>query len=350
MPSQGEFELPPEYAALHVGIAVFDSNTGTVLAANNRVETIFGYTTEELRDLSITDYTANTYPYSETDFKNRLTASATGSPQQFTWRVKRADGELVWVQIHLSDRIVSDQSYVCAEIRDITDHHETRHREELFWRVLRHNLRNNASVLIGNASVIAEDTTTDTVREASEVIHSRAEDIGSIVESIKEIEQAVAGTDDSLVRQHATDVVTDIVETVSARYPAAEITIDERATMWVDIDEAFTYALTEALENAIRHSEESAPTVEVTIGPSPNTGRVEIRVSDTNSPISEDEINALRAPTETTNISHGTGVGLFVIKWCIESLGGEIKLERSESEGNTVYFYLPPKTPSTGQQ
>lgn len=165
-----------------------------------------------------------------------------------------------------------------------------------------------------------------------------------MTKSLKEIEQAVARIDDSLARQHATNVVKEIVETVSTRYPAAEITIDERATVWVDIDEAFTYALTETLENAIHHNEESAPDTEVTIGPSPNTGRVEIRVSDANSPIPEDEINALRTPSETTNVSHGTGVGLFVIKWCIESLGGEIKFERSESPGGYRLFSSPSKT------
>ena len=347
MPLQNDFELPPEYHDLRVGIAVYDPHSGTILAANNRLETIFGYTTEELRDLSIRDYTANTYLYAETDFKDRLTASATGNPQQFTWRIKRADGELVWVQIHLSDQTVSDRSHVRAEIRDITEHYEARHREELFWRVLRHNLRNDATALLGYASLITNNATTDAVQEASDAIHSRAEDLGNIAESLKEIERAVVQTDD-LVRQHATNAVKDVVETVSARYPAAEITIDERAAMWIDTDEAFTYALTEALENAIRHSEESAPDVEVNIGLSPNTGRVEIRVSDTNAPIPEDEINALRTPTETTTVSHGSGVGLFVIKWCIESLGGEIKLERSDSHGNTVYFYLPPKTPPTG--
>jgi len=348
MSPQSEFELPPEYNDLHIGIAVYNSNSGTILSANRRLKTIFGYTSKELRNLSIIDYTANTYSYSEAEFKDRLTASANGNPQQFTWRIKRADGELVWVQVYLSEESTTERSYVRAEIRDITGHYETRHREELFWRVLRHNLRNDASALIGYASIITENATTDTVQEAGKTIHTQAENLGSIVASLKEIEQAVARTEDSLVRQHATSVITEIVETISARYPAAEITIDERTAMWIDIDEAFTYALTEALENAIRHSEESPPDVEVNIGPSPNTGRVEIRVSDTNSPIPEDEISALRAPTEATNVSHGSGVGLFVMKWCIESIGGEIGFERSDSRGNTVYFYLSPKTPPAG--
>jgi hypothetical protein len=30
------------------------------------------------------------------------------------------------------------------------------------------------------------------------------------------------------------------------------------------------------------------------------------------------------------------------MKWCVESLGGEVRFERSE-KGNDVYFYLPPE-------
>ncbi len=46
--------------------------------------------------------------------------------------------------VHLSERVVSGRTYVCAEIRDITEYFETHHREELLWRILRHNLRNVA--------------------------------------------------------------------------------------------------------------------------------------------------------------------------------------------------------------
>lgn len=348
MPSQKGIQLPPEYNTLQVGIALYDPNSGTILTANDRLESIFGYTTEELRGISIDNYTANTYSFSETGFKKRLTASARGNPQQFTWRIKRADGELVWAEIHLSDWTISDHSWVLAQIRDITEQYETRHREELFWRVLRHNLRNDASVLLGYADIIRNETQTETVQEASDIIHSRAENLGNMAESLKEIGQAITQTEDSQVRKHAPTAVKEVVKTVSSRYPPAEITINERADMWIAIDDTFTYALTEALENAVRHSEEPAPVVEVDLGPSPNTGRVEIRVSDTNSPIAEEEIKALRDPANTRNVFHGSGVGLFVMKWCIESLGGEVKFERSESKGNTVYFYLPPKTPPTG--
>lgn len=349
MPSQTGIELPPEYDTLHVGVALYDPKTGAVLDANERLETVLGYTTEELRDLSVGDYTANTHPHSESDFRDRLRASASGGPKRLTWRVKRADGELIWVQFHLSGQTVEGRTVVRAEVRDITDHYETYHRAELFWRVLRHNLRNEATIISGNANEIAARAETDPVRRAVGTIQTRIENLGHIAESVKEIEQAVKRTDAQRVRRHATSAVRDVVREVQTEYPTATLTVDEREEMWVHVDSAFTHALTHAVENAIVHSTDTEPVVGVSVAPSPNTGRVEIRIRDANPPIPDHEIDALFAPAETTSVSHGSGVGLFVMKWCVESLGGEIKFERGDHRGNSVYFYLPPKDPPEGK-
>lgn len=345
MSSQKEIALPTEYNTLHIGIALYDPAAGTILDANERFEALLGYTTNRLRDLSIEAYTANTYPYSDTEFCDRLQASVAGTPQQFTWRAKRADGELIWVQIHLSRQQLASRTCVRAEARDITTHYETRHREELFWRVLRHNLRNEATVILGNTEQIRSHTETDLVQDAATTIQSRAKKLGAIADSVKEIEQAASNTDTQYVHRHATTAVRDVVNEVVDHYPAVEITLEERAEMGIHVDEAFAHAFIEALENAIIHSDEAEPVVEVSIGPSPNTGRVEISIKDTNSPIPEDELEALLEPTKTTSTYHGTGVGLFVMKWCVESLGGEIKFETRVPRGNAIYFYLPPKTP-----
>ena len=346
MSSQKTVELPPEYDTLHVGIALYDPTEGTILDANERFETLLGYTTEWLRNTPVEAYTANTYPYSDSEFCDRLQASVSGTPQRFTWRAKRADGELIWIQIDLSRQQLAGRTCVRAETRDITDHYETRHREELFWRVIRHNLRNEAVVILGNGDHIKRHAEADPVRDAADTVRSRAKNLGSIADSVKEIEQAVSKTGMRPVRRHATAAVRDVINEVVFDYPAAEIALEERAEMGIHVDEAFVYALTEALENAIVHSDEAEPVVEVSVGPSPNTGRVEICIGDTNPPIPENEKDALFSPTETTSTSHGTGVGLFVMKWCVESLGGEIKFETRDPRGNAVYFYLPPKPPT----
>lgn len=345
MSSQKGIALPSEYNTLATGVALYAPAEGTILDANERFEALLGYPTKRLRDLSIETYTANTYPYSELEFCDRLQASAAGTPQQFTWRAKRADGELIWVQIHLSRQELASRTCIRAEVRDITTHYETRHREELFWRVLRHNLRNDATIILGNTDQIRSHAETDLVQNAAETIQERTENLGAIADSVKEIEQAASNTDTQYVHRHATAAVRDVVDKVVDDYPDVEITLEERAEMGIHVNEAFTHALTATLENAIVHSDEAEPVVEVSIGPSPNTGRVEICFKDTNPPIPEEELEALFKPTETTTTYHGTGVGLFVMKWCVESLGGEIQFETREPRGNAIYFYLPPKTP-----
>lgn len=236
MSSQKEIALPPEYNTLDTGIALYDPAEGTILGANERFEALLGYTTNRLRDLSIETYTANTYPYSEQEFCDRLQASVAGTPQQFTWRAKRADGELIWIQIHLSRQQLASQTCIRAEARDITTHYETRHREELFWRVLRHNMRNEATIILGNTDQIRSHAETDLVQNAAATIQARTKNLGAIADSVKEIEQAASNTDTQYVHRLATAAVRDVVNGVVDDHPAVEITLEERAEMGIHVN------------------------------------------------------------------------------------------------------------------
>jgi PAS domain S-box-containing protein len=335
-------DLPPEYDTLHTGIGLYDPMRGTLVNANERLETLLGYTTDQLRGLSMSRYTANTYEFSEAEFVTRLREAFEGHVHQFIWRVKRSDGTLLWVRINLSRQTGDGHEYVVAEFRDVTDYYTASRRETLFWRILRHNLRNETTTIVGHAGEIQRATDSDEVLESAAVIQSTAMELGNVATSVKEIQQAATQSDTDRVYRQAADAVRDVVADIEPDYPDAEITVDERESMWVHVDAAFTHALDHAIENALIHGEQSPPTVEITVGPSPNTGRVEIRIADTNPPIPESEIAALDEFADITSTSHGTGVGLFVMKWCIESLGGELEFERRDP-GNLVRLYLPPK-------
>jgi PAS domain S-box-containing protein len=334
-------ELPQEYDTLTVGIALYDPETGAIIDSNSQLESIMGYPVDRLREIPIERYTGNTYSFSEADFVHRLRASATGDPQRFNWRIKRGDGELIWTRIRLSQYPSGSQGRVFAEIRDITDYYDTSHRAELFWRILRHNLRNEATIIRGNATRIKDITESDSVSSAAQTIRSRATELGDIAESVKEIEQAVDSTDTQRVYQNVAVAVEEAAATVRTNHPAAEITIGEREEMWAHVDKAFDAALAHGLDNAIVYNETTEPVVRVEIGPSPNTGRIDIRISDRNPPIPDAEIKPLFAHEEATSTSHGSGVGLFVMKWCIESLGGEIEFEKRTPKGNVIHLYLP---------
>jgi len=323
---------------------LYDPDSGAVVDANERIESMVGYPAEELRTLTIDGYSANTQAYASERLRTWLREAANGTDTEFEWGIKCADGELIWVRIHLSPVTVSGRSLVLAEVVDITDQYTASRRVGLFSRLLRHNLRNDTTVVAGRADHIQRETDAPQVAEDAETIQRKAMEIGHLTESVKEIEQATTRTVAERTRRSATAVVADVVDSYRTQYPAADLTVEERDRMGLHVHDAFDHALGHAVENAIVHNPNREPSVTVTVGASPNTGRVEIRISDTCPQIPAEEIDALSELTETTSTSHGSGTGLFVMKWCLESLGGELAFER-HADGNVVSMLLPPKEP-----
>ena len=341
--------LPGRYEQLHIGVALYDPATATVLDANERLEQLFGYPTAALQRLTVDEYSANTYDYSCERLHRRFADAAGGDSQAFRWRIKRDDGTLVWVQVHLSALTVAGERRVLAEVRDIEAYTTASQRVGLLSRIMRHNLRNDLTVISGRAEQIAS-TDDETVREHVEKIRQTADSIDRMTESVRQIERATSPDSAHREHQRAATAASAAVADLRDRYPEADITVDEATPMWFSVDGAFAQALSHAVENGIVHATDSAPEVTVTVNESPNTGRVEIRVTDGCPPIPAVEIDALDAPGENTSTAHGTGVGLFVMKWSIESLGGEIAFERAQDRGNVVSFYLPPEAPPDAER
>ena len=334
-------ELPTEYDSLCIGITLYDPQTGSILDANQRAEAIFGYDLERLQQIDIVEYTADTHGSSTSEFLAQLRSATNHGHQQLRWRIQRENGELRWVQFHFAKFEVRGQTCVRAELRDVTEILETTHREELFRRVLRHNLRNEATVLMGHAERIRRNAETPLIGEAAGSIYSAAENIGSIVESVGEIEDTVNQTTTSCTPQSAAEVIRSVSTVVGSDYPEADIRINAEEKLRLPDSEALRCALRHAIENAIVHSSETEAVVKIHVKALPKTDRIRVCIADDNSPIPNCEIDAIHDRESVTTTSHGSGIGLFVMKWCVESLGGEIEIKQANLRGNKVLMYLP---------
>jgi len=298
-----------------------------------------------LQKTDITTLSANTYSDDQQAVTRRIQTTARGTSQTFEWRIKRKDGQLRWVEITLSPYIRGDVSYVLAEVTDITDYKHNDRRVSLLQRVLRHNLRNEVNVITGFADQLTDSTAVTSIAACADRINTSAQTLSQVAESMKQIESTITSDATARSRHRLATVVDDVAERLQSEYPTAAIEVTEATPLWANIDTAFKHAIRHALENGIEHADHEAPTVAVRIDNSPNTGRVEIRIDDDGPPIPPVELLALDDNRETTPTCHGSGCGLFVMKWCIESLGGELRIEPASDRGNSVYFYLPSKTP-----
>lgn len=338
--------LPAVYDGLNCGIILHDPETAAIRDANRRLESMYGYTTDELCDMTVPEFSANTYAAVESDVQSRISAAAAGTPQEFDWRIKRADGRLIWVSVYLSATTIDDTLYVLGEINDITDYKHNDRRVSLFHRLLRHNLRNKITVIRGYADHVSDTAESAAIQQSGVKIETAATSLDRIVESMKQIEETLTRQRMDRTTQPAVAAVANTVADLSETYPSASISVSEDAELWVSITDAFDYALAHAIENAIVHAESAEPAVDITIDTSPNTGRVEIRIDDEAPRIPDAELDALDDRATTTPTHHGSGCGLFVMKWCIETLGGELRIDPAEGCGNSVFFYLPPQKPA----
>ena len=106
---------------LGVGIMISDPETGDIVGANNRLTELIGYSETELGEMGFDEYSAVDEESTRTRIRHRIQAAANDGPQEFEWRVKRADGEWLWVSVRAALTTLDEEAYVIAKIEDISD-------------------------------------------------------------------------------------------------------------------------------------------------------------------------------------------------------------------------------------
>jgi PAS domain S-box-containing protein len=325
--------LPSFADELAAVLVLHDPETGAVLDANAAATDLYGYSPDELTTLSVAEFSSESSRYSQERAEELIRDASEGDVQVFDWQIKRKDGALRWVTVRLEPITLDGTEYVMAEQEDITELKTRTRRLRLLYRIIRHNLRNDMTVVMGHAESLESTLEDGTLQEQAGLIREVARKVGEMTESVGRIEEITA----SDATDHApTDLVALLEELAGEyerEYPAASVRVEGDGTAMVSADGALRFAF----ENAIDHSEAANPEVVVEIDRAPEEGRVTARMTDDCPPIPDMEVEALDLETDISAVNHATGVGLFVMKWCTESLGGGLEIRR-EDGGNVVEF------------
>jgi len=341
MDSPKTVTLPAVFDDLHVGITLHDPDDGSVLDGNKRLEELYGYSAAELRTMAVGDYTAPSTRFSQEKAVRLIRAAAAGDSQVFEWHVERSTGELLWVRVHLSATTIDGTPCVLSEIRDITEYRARERRLRLLSRIVRHNLRNEMTLLMGYADRLRAAIEKDSLEEEVETILDIATEVGTLSDSISQIEEIASPDATQRSPTNLPEVVESIVESAKTEYPNAEFTLDVDADVWVSADKGVHYAIEHAVENAIEHNDQDEPAVTVTVSDVPERNQGVVRIADDGPPIPDVEVEVLDEESETDSTYHGSGVGLWVMKWCLDSLGGSLSFDENDPRGNVVSLSLP---------
>ena len=201
--------------------------------------------------------------------------------------------------------------------------------DEILTRVLRHNVRNDLTVIRGRAELIAQEATGSNATHAADLVRS-SENLLSTTSMARRIREVI----DRREQRSETDVndlVDDVVAEVRTEFDAATVAVDHDATATLELHPNFEYAVRQALVNGIEHNDEQ-PRVEVTVD---RTGTsVVVRIGDDGPGISDAEVTPIRNGEEGA-LSHGSGLGLWIIDRVVSYSGGAVRFD-ADADGTSV--------------
>ncbi len=109
------------FNATDEAILIQESSTGDIIEVNQATLEMFGYNREETLNLSVSELSEGTPPYSQFEALAHIQKAVTKGPQDIEWLFKRKSGELFWGEINLKNSEIEGQSRVISVVRDITE-------------------------------------------------------------------------------------------------------------------------------------------------------------------------------------------------------------------------------------
>jgi signal transduction histidine kinase len=215
---------------------------------------------------------------------------------------------------------------------DITAERRRQQRIQVLNRVLRHNLRNDLNAAKGYVDIMA-DGSTDTEQFQSKV-ESILDDLVTIGDKAQSTEQVLKADPIATEATPVSILVNDGVKSVISTHGTVrtDITVPEAPAVRIN-PSVIQSVIEEIIENAVRHTDDA--TVTITYDADPPT----LSIADDGPGISTHEITVLENAQET-DLEHGSGLGLWLIKWGTESFGGTVRFDTAD--GTEVSIEFPP--------
>ena len=265
-------------------------------------------------------------------------------PESIEARVVHSDGSVRWVETRLFP-IRDDDGNVVELVGisiDITERKRRREELEVLNRVLRHDVRNDMTVVLGwldqlEASVPEDD------REALERVRRASEHVVELTEIAREFVDVVVGDEEfDLEPVAVADVLEGEIEARREMYPDASFAVDGALP---DVDVAANDLLASVfrnlLNNAVQHNRSPSPAVEVRVDVDDDRDVVLVCVADDGPGVPDAQKEAIFGKGESSLDSPGTGMGLYLSREIVTAYGGDIWVEDGDSRGAVFCVELP---------
>jgi len=184
-------------------------------------------------------------------------------------------------------------------------------------RVLRHNLRNNMTVIRGHTQVMADQLGDN---DHSQRVLQNIDELIELGEKARDLESVV----DQTVPREPTDIgslAACVASTVEESTPGASVSVEATGEVTTAVRPSFEQLLTELIENAVKHGAKR-PTARLSVERTPTD--VVVQITDNGPGLPRQERKVLEHGAETPLV-HGSGLGLWLVHWIATTHGGSVE-------------------------
>lgn len=256
-------------------------------------------------------------------------------------RVRHADGS--WrtfesIATNFLDDPVIDGVLITS--RDVTERRGYEQRLRVLNRVLRHDLRNDVNVILGNVDLLKSELTPEGRRRAR-TIEEKSMELVDLSEKARQIDYTVHHMGNTMRSVDVGETLVRHIDLVRSEHPDVLVTYDVPDDEYVYADDLLGSAIDNVLENAIEHNDQSRPELHVSVE-STSVGGIEyvdVNVADNGPGIHEEERRILTERTETP-LHHASGLGLWLVNWIVDNSDGTLLFAENEPRGSVVTLRL----------
>lgn len=224
-----------------------------------------------------------------------------------------------------------------AICRDVTDLKQRTRQLRVFDNVLRHNIRNDLNVVRGRGKQLQEALDGD-LEAAADAVVDRTEALLSTSQKSRAI-AAVLSEPREPVTTDLGEMVRTIADETADEWPGAEIEVTGPRHLEASATRSIDLALEELLTNAVGHND--AETCRVHAAIATDGSWATLRVRDNGPGISGFDKDVLESGEAIDTLTHGSGLGLWLVYWAVNRSGGEIHVDDCEPRGSEVTVRLP---------
>lgn len=224
---------------------------------------------------------------------------------------------------------------------DVTDRKQYVRRLEVLNRVLRHDLRNDAGIIIGNTDLLI-----DRLSDSKQVktIRDTAFDLVELGDTVRKIEHALDRDDRTSATVPLGELLDSRIDQATAEYPAADVrlNINVDGDLSVIANDQIDVAFDNVIENAIEHNDADTPIVSITVSDA-ISDFISVGIADNGPGLPKRERKVLEEGSESQQ-QHSLGLGLWLVNWIVVDSGGNVTFDDNEPRGSIVTIHLPRAT------